>query len=366
MIRLEERKSPQENFFTQKFYPKKVVVPLSQHTGKPARILVSKSQKVTIGQIIGEKDGFISSNIHSPITGKIIEIKDFNHHLLKRCKAILIESEKEEDFIKEERKDIESLNREDLLKIIEYSGIVGLGGACFPTHVKLSPPKKIDTLIINGCECEPYLTCDYRLMVEHTESIIKGIELVVRILNPQRVIIAIENNKPEAVKRFNSKLHTKKYNLPQTKVEILPSSYPQGGEKQLIYNLLKRKVPADGLPFDVGVVVQNVGTCFAIYEAIYFKKPLIERIITFAGSSLKEPKNLWIRVGTLISELFERGVLQFKHEPKKIILGGPMMGKTIESLDYPLTKGVSGVLFFSSKDVEEYKENNCNYKKHFI
>ncbi len=364
MLRVEEAKKPQESFYTQKFSPQKVVIPLSQHTGALPIPIVKKKDRVKVGEVLAQPQALISSTIHSSIAGEVIGIKEGPHPLLKRCKSFIIEAGKEspdrfEDFGSIPEEGIKELGSSEILSLIKEAGIVGLGGAGFPTHIKLTPPKKVDTLIVNGCECEPYLTCDFRLMIEHTEAILKGIEIVARILEVKKVYIAIEENKLEAVKRFNSKLHTKKYLLPQTEVKVLESLYPQGAEKQLIYSLTKRKVPSGKLPFDVGCVVQNVGTCFAIYEAVYFRKPLIERIVTFAGSSLVEPKNLLVRIGTTLKELFEKEVLKFKREPKKIIFGGPMMGVALDSLDYPIIKTTSGVLFLSEEDLDLREESSC-------
>ena len=254
---------------------------------------------------------------------------------------------------------LDKFNKKDILEIIRKAGIVGMGGASFPTVVKLNPPKPIDTLIINGCECEPYLACDYRLMVEQAEDIFRGVEIVCRLLNPKRVIFAIEDNKSEAIKKFNRLISTRKFLLPEPKVAILPTRYPQGGEKQLIYTLTRRRVPLGSIPFEVGCLVDNVGTIFAIYQAVYLKKPLIERVVTFAGDALVEPKNIRIKLGTTLRELFNAGVLKFKQEPAKIIYGGPMMGIALSSLDYPILKGTSGILFLSLSQVDIQEESNC-------
>jgi len=364
VLRIEEEKGPQKNFYTQKVLPQKVVIPLSQHTGSLPKLLVKVKDKVKLGEILAEPSSFISSAIHASVSGEVKDIRIYNHPVLKKAKVVIISAEKnsserfEPPYIRGEEQ-VKNMESSELISLIRNSGVVGLGGAGFPTYVKLSPSKKVDTLIVNGCECEPYLTCDYRLMIEHTESILKGIEVIAKILQVNKVYIAIEDNKLEAVKRFNSKLHTKKYALPSAEVVVLKSFYPQGAEKQLIYRLTRRKVPSGGLPFDVGCVVQNVGTCFSVYEAVYFNKPLIERIVTFAGSALEEPKNLLIRIGTVLEELVEREILKFKKEPEKVIFGGPMMGIALDSLDYPIIKTTSGVLFLTGEDLDLREESNC-------
>ncbi len=360
MIHVEERKLPQHEIPIERFFSvKRLYLFLSQHTGKPSKLLVNKGDYLEESSLIAEGDGLISSSLSSPVEGKVKDIVFFNHPVLKKDTAVVVDAEGCSPKAYSFDKEADFLKREDLLNKIKHAGIVGMGGAAFPTHVKLSPPKRIDTLIVNGCECEPYLSCDYRLMVEKCEEVFKGVELICRIVSPQRVIFAIEENKPEAIKKFNSVISTKKYSLPQQKLAILPSYYPQGGEKQLIYALTKRRVPLGGLPFDVGCLVHNVGTIFAIYEAVYYNKPLIERVITFAGGALREPKNLLLKLGTTIAELFEEGILSFKEEPVKIVYGGPMMGIALKGLNYPVMKGTSGVLFLTRKEVDLREESVC-------
>ncbi len=359
MFRVKEHKKPQEDFYTQKFYPEKVVVPFIQHTGVSPEPLVKKGDRVETGSLLAESKTLISANVHSPVTGKITDIKSFNHPVFKRTKSFFIKSEGPKDFPKKERKGVEDLSWEELLDIIKQAGIVGLGGACFPAHVKLNPPVEIDTLIVNGCECEPYLVCDYRLMVEHAETIIKGIELVSKIIRPKKVILAFEENKKEAIKKFNSKLHTRKHRLPAFSVSVLPTAYPQGAEKQLIYATLKRVVPSGKIPYQVGCLVHNVGTLFSIAEAVLYERPLIQRMVTFAGSGLEEPKNLWIKTGTVIKDLFDKGILSQAGQIRKVVFGGPMMGVSVDSLEYPVIKGTSGVLFLTEKDLDLRQESNC-------
>ncbi|MCM8830853.1 MAG: electron transport complex subunit RsxC [Candidatus Omnitrophica bacterium] len=355
-MKVEENKEPQHNLYSEKFLnPNILYLPLSQHTGKQSTPIIKVNDLVEEGETIATEDGYISARLHAPKKGKVIDIVDFAHPILKRAKAIVLECLDEEKKF-EENKNVNTLSREELLECIKNSGIVGMGGAAFPTHVKLNPPKKIDTLIINGCECEPYLAADYRLMVENIEGIFLGINIISKILQPQKIIIAIEDNKKDAIKSINSIINLKK--IPNISLKVLKSSYPQGGEKQLIYTLTKRIVSLGKLPFDVGCLVQNVSTCFAIYQAVYYNKPLIERLVTFAGDALVSPKNIWVKIGTTLKELFDKKILEFKVEPKKIICGGPMMGIALDSLDYPILKATSGFLFLN-KPVGFLEEKPC-------
>jgi electron transport complex protein RnfC len=359
MIKIEEKKLPQHNLSSQKFSnPKRVFLPLSQHVGEPSQPKVKVGDVIEEASLIAEVGGMISASLHAPKRGKITGIEEFAHPVLKRAKSIVLTCE-DDQKVYSEKEDIDKLTKEELLTIIKNSGIVGMGGACFPTHIKLNPPKKIDIVLINGCECEPYLACDYRLMVENTDGILRGVEIISKLIEPKEIFFCIEENKPDAIKKFNLSLSIKRYNLPPSRVVVINSNYPQGGERQLIYKVTKRKVPSGGLPFDCGCLAHNVATCFAIYEAVYLAKPLIERLVTFAGDCLVSPKNVWVRIGTLISELFENKILEFKKEPKKVINGGPMMGQALDNLDYPILKGTSGILFFSKEIVDIKEEQNC-------
>lgn len=354
MIKIEDYKEPQHDLPTEKFLnPSKVYLPLSQHTGKPSTPAVKVGDMVEEGQVIATQTALICASIHSPCQGPILRIENYYHPNLKRAESIFIENSGVEKEYKL-RKEIDNLVKDQLLEIVKNSGIVGLGGAAFPTHVKLTPPKKIDTLIINGCECEPYLACDYRLMVENTEEIFKGVEIISKIIEPKNVIFAVEDNKPDAIKNINLLINAHKY----IKLRVIKTNYPQGGEKQLIYAVTKRKVPGGKLPFDVGCLVHNVATIFAIYESVYWGKPLIERLVSFAGDALTTPKNIWVKIGTTLQELFDNKILQFKGEPKKIICGGPMMGVALDSLNYPILKGTGGFLFLN-EPVSELEEQSC-------
>ncbi|KPK62928.1 hypothetical protein AMJ83_09225 [candidate division WOR_3 bacterium SM23_42] len=328
--------------------PKKVYIPFSQHTGKPAKPLVQKDDEVKIGTRIGELDGFISASVHASISGKVLGIVEHPHPIVGTSLACVIESNNSEDWIGDLQtdQDTDKLTRTQILDAVKEAGIVGLGGAAFPTHVKLSPPKekKIDTLIINGCECEPVLTADHRLMLEYTAQIIEGAQLFQRVLDARTLIFAIEDNKRDAGELFR-----------KTGVEVvqLKTKYPQGAEKQLIKAILKREVPRGGLPMDVGCVVHNVGTCYAALLAVKFRKPLIDRVLTVAGDGVKRQKNILVRVGTPVSDVIEY-CGGYVGSPKRLIFGGPMMGIAQYAANVPVIKGTSGILVWQqAKMVEE-------------
>ncbi len=365
MLKLAGNKHPQKEFPSLRaFKPKKIYIPLFQCIGKPAEPLVKKGDEVKLAQLIAKSVGKVSANIHSPVQGKVLDVGYFNHPTLKRCKTIIIESdsENENEFLENSISEIKKLKKEDLLKIIFEKGIVGMGGAQFPTHIKLSPPQKIDILIVNGCECEPYLVCDYVLMKENLLGILKGIDIVNFILGAEKIIFCLESNKKDIKELILKELRnftpvfTQKFNL---EIKIFKTQYPQGAEKQLIFAATKRIVSAEGLPFQVGVLVQNVATLYSIYEAVYKDKPLIERLVTFAGSALEKPQNLWIKIGTLVKDLLDSKILKLKSEPKKLIFGGPMMGIAQRTLEIPILKGTGGVLFFGDKDLIFKEEFNC-------
>ncbi len=358
MIRLKECKEPQHHLASQSYLmPKKLYLPLSQHTGAPATPCVQPRSEVKEADLIGQAQGFISSQLHAPAKAKVLGVDYWSHPLHKRAMCISLQCDpSRKDYLL--RENINFLNKEALIEIIRKCGIVGMGGAAFPTHVKLKPPKTIDTLIVNGAECEPYLATDYRLMLENLEGVFKGMEIVCNIIEPKRVIFAIEENKPEAIKAVNLFISTKRFRLPDLSLSVLKSMYPQGGEKQQIYSVTRRRVGPGKLPFDVGCLVHNVATFFAIYEAVYYDKPLIERMVSFCGDALVEPKNLWVKIGTTLKELFDEKILEFKHEPEKIIAGGPMMGLALDSLQYPILKGTGGFLFLRKSD-DELLETSC-------
>ncbi len=339
--------------------PGTFVVPMSQHLGAPSECLVSVGDKVSEGMLIGKSSGFISSNIHSPVPGTVKEIKDIYLPNGMLSKAVVIELEGEFDRLGKEQdaEDWKSFSQEDLLGIIAESGIVGLGGATFPANVKFMIPKgkKAEFLVINGVECEPYLTADHRLMLERADMILEGIRIIAAIVKPERIAIGIEINKPDAIEAMVKAAEKASFPLEVVPLKI---KYPQGDEKQLLKAVTGREVPSGALPIEIGCVVSNVGTVHAVYEAVVLKKPLIERVLTVTGGGIKEPKNLKARIGTPISSLIEE-CGGFSEVPEKVVVGGPMMGFTIYDLDTPVTKGTSGILALTSKEVKNAARTSC-------
>ncbi|MBC8414428.1 electron transport complex subunit RsxC, partial [bacterium] len=327
--------------------PKRVLIPLSQHIGAPAAAIVAIGDEVRTGQLIGESAGFVSSPVHSSVSGKVIAIADFPLSSGKQGPCIVIESDGQDTYSDfQEHPDYMNLDPEKIKEIVKNAGIVGLGGAAFPTGVKLSPPKEklIDAIIINGAECEPYLTADHRLMVEKPAEIVEGLKLLMKTLGVSEGYIGIEENKPDAIAAMEKAVSGQ-----PIEVHALEVKYPQGAEKMLIKAIKDREVPARGLPMDVGIVVQNVGTALAVYEAVRYGKPLIERVVTITGDGIKEPGNMMVRVGTLISDVISQcGGL--KEGAVKVIAGGPMMGFAQWTLDVPVVKGTSGILVMSSDE----------------
>ncbi len=329
--------------------PQRVVIPLIQHIGAPCKPLVSIGQEVKKGELIGEAGGFVSAGVHSSVSGTVIAISDFPSAMGKSVPSIVIENNNKEEWTNlKDNPDYMKLSVDELKEKIKSAGIVGMGGAAFPTLVKLSPPKEkpIDTLILNGAECEPYLTVDYRLMLEKPAEVIEGLKILMKVLGVNKGYIGIEDNKPLAVEKMKEAAQKN----PEIEVHSIPVKYPQGAEKMLIKALTGREVPARGLPMDVKVVVQNIGTAYAVYEAARYGKPSIERVVTVTGEGIANPGNLMVKIGTLTSDLIEQcGGL--KDNAKKIVSGGPMMGFALSSLDVPVTKGTSGVLVMSGSEV---------------
>jgi electron transport complex protein RnfC len=338
--------------------PQKIVIHLSQHIGAPAKPIVKVGDLVLAGQKIAESGGFVSIPMHSSISGKVTKIDKYPHPNGSEQMGIEITSDGNDEWVELiNEKDYLNLSNEEIKKRIQEAGICGMGGAGFPTHVKLSPPKEkpIDTVILNGVECEPFLTADYRLMLEESDKIINGLKLIMKVVDAKNGYIGIEMNKPDAIKLMKEKVK----DLPNIEIVSLKMRYPQGAEKQLIYATTKRKVPnKGGLPMDVGVVVQNVASAASIYEAVRFKKPLTERIISVTGPIVKKPKNLKARIGTMYSDLLDYcdGV---NEDIAKAISGGPMMGFAISTLDTPMTKGSSGLLLFDKKMARVDDEHTC-------
>jgi len=340
--------------------PQSVAIPVSQHIGAPAEVIVSKGDSVKTGQVIATGKGFVSSNIHSSVSGKVSKIDNIIDSTGYRRLAVFIDVEGDEwtDTIDRDQKIIKDIkpSPEEIVKKCLDAGIVGLGGATFPSHVKLSipPGKKCNILIINGVECEPYLTSDHRLMLEHGEEVLVGISVLMKALGVDKAMIGIENNKPDAIAHLTSLAEGFK----GISVHPLKVKYPQGAEKQLIKALTGREVPSGRLPVDVGAVVHNVGTAFAVYEAIQKNKPLFERVVTVTGKSLSNPGNFMVRTGTPVKDLIEAAG-GMPDDTGKIISGGPMMGKAINSVDVPVVKGTSGIILFPSEESERPAYGPC-------
>jgi len=342
--------------------PHTAVIPLSQHIGAPNEPLVQKGDYVEEGQMLGRSDKFISSCVHSPIYGKVLDVKKAFHPVLGPALSVFIERDEGKPRKKYTERDTESFSREQLIEKVKDAGIVGMGGAAFPTHVKLSIPegKKIETLIINGVECEPYLTCDHVVMTRKTQEILKGIEIIIGILEPKKIYLAIEDNKKAALFAFQKAIKDSgRRAVSRIRLVLLKTKYPQGGEKQLVKAISGQEVPPGGLPLDIGFLVQNVGTVYAIYEAVYFDKPLIERVVTISGDCMYRPGNYLIRIGVTVKDIVEQYGLEFYEGPVKIIVGGPMMGFAQPQMDAPVLKNTSGILFFSGKTAKDHEEQQC-------
>ncbi|SHJ90154.1 electron transport complex protein RnfC [Geosporobacter subterraneus DSM 17957] len=337
--------------------PKVVTIPLQQHIGAPCEPLVKVGDRVKVGEKIGDASGFVSSPVHSSVSG---EVKQIARMLTPTGDAmcVVIESDglntTHESVVP--KGSIESLTGKEILNIIKEAGIVGLGGAAFPTHVKLSPPpeKKIDTIILNGAECEPFLTADHRLMLESPEEVIYGLRAMMKVLGVSKAFIGIEDNKKDAIDSMKKAVEKDD----QIQIVGLHTKYPQGAEKQLIYACTKREVPSGGLPMDVGVVVNNVGTAAAISNAIKTGMPLIERIATITGKGIKEPKNLLIKIGTSFRELIDQ-CGGYSGTPGKLIMGGPMMGLAQYTDEIPAIKGTSGILVLTPDEARLPEPKPC-------
>ncbi len=338
--------------------PKRVVIPLSQHIGAPTKPLVVIGQEVKKGEKIGETTGFVSAPVHASVSGKVVALGSFPHSLGVNIPAVVIESDGKDEWVAglKENSDYNLLSPDELKKIVQDAGIVGMGGATFPTHVKLTPPKEkpIDVVILNGAECEPYLTSDHRLMLERPKEIIGGLKILMRILGVQKGYIGIEDNKPDAIETMTKAAA----GSPEIKVWPVKVKYPQGAEKMLIKAIAGRTVPAGSLPMDVGVVVQNVGTAEAIYNAVRYGRPLIERYVTVTGRGVKEPKNFLARIGTPFSQLIEEAG-GMSEDASKVIAGGPMMGMSQYTLEVPVIKGTSGITVLPKAEVNVKSYGPC-------
>ncbi len=340
--------------------PAQVIVPMGQNLGAPSKPVVQRGDRVKTGQLIAQAGGFISSHVHSPVSGTIFKIDQVMDMSGYRRPAFIIKVEGDEWMENIDRSDVlvkeTDYSSEEIIAKIKEAGIVGMGGATFPTHVKLMlpPGKKADYLLINGVECEPYLTADHQLMLEKGAEIVVGTQLLMKALKVKTAVIGIENNKPDAIRRMQTLVSDEE----GISVQPLQVKYPQGGEKQLIKAVTGREVPSGKLPIEVGCVVQNVGTAFAVYEAVMKNKPLIERVVTVTGKALQKPSNLKVRIGTPIKNLVEEAG-GLPDDTGKIIGGGPMMGKALATLDVPVVKGTSGVLLMREAESHRAPESPC-------
>ncbi len=340
--------------------PSQVAIPVAQHIGAPAAPVVKKGDVVKVGTLIAKSTGFVSANIHSPVSGTVFKIDNIVDASGYRKSAIIINVDGDEweesiDKSNDLKKDI-TATPEEIIKTVANCGIVGLGGATFPSHVKLSVPpgKKCEVLILNAVECEPYLTADHQLMMEKGDEIMVGTQIIMKALKVSRAIIGIENNKPDAIKH----MQTLALSYSGITIEPLKVQYPQGGEKQLIDACIKRQIPSGKLPIEVGAVVQNVGTTLAVYEAVQKNKPLFERVVTITGKSVSKPSNFLTRIGTPLNNLIEAAG-GLPEDTGKVIGGGPMMGKALTNTNIPITKGSSGVLIIKNEEAKRKPMQNC-------
>jgi electron transport complex protein RnfC len=338
--------------------PARLIVPLSQHLGAPAKPTVQAGETIKAGQLIAEQNGFISAPVHAPAGGKVVALEETLTASGRPCGAIVIETDPDAEKVSlPTYAEWRSADKKDLLAQIGAAGIVGMGGAGFPTKVKLSPPidKPIDTVILNGAECEPYLTSDHRMMLERAREIRLGAEIIRQILGAKTLRIAVEDNKPDAIAAMEKAFQGIDGDVSLT---VLHTSYPQGSEKQQIYSVTGREVPRGGLPMDVGCVVENVSTAFAVWDALLNGQPLVRRVISVTGDAVQQPANLLAPFGTLYSDLVAAcgGV---KGKLAKVISGGPMMGFTVSTLAVPTGKTASGLLLLSTGKVSCYTSQAC-------
>ena len=337
-----------------------IVIPLSQHIGKPAEPIVNKGDRVLVGQKIGEASGFISAPVHSSVSGTVKEFKTVTLSSGSAAQAIVITNDGlyEEVEAMKQRNDVSRMSKDEIRERIKEGGIVGLGGAGFPTHVKLTPPqdKRVEYIVINAAECEPYITSDYRLMLEQPKDIINGIKIILKLFPEAQCIIGIEDNKMEAVESLSREI----VNEPNISIKVLQTKYPQGAEKQLVYATTGRAFTSQELPVDVGCIVQNVSTCAAIYRAVALNEPLITRVVTLSGPAISKPSNFRVPVGTNLNELIEAaGGYLPDVIPEKIIAGGPMMGFALFTTDLPVVKGTNAFVFMIKDEVSETVTSNC-------
>ncbi len=366
---------PEENKLTHEVptkvaaLPKQAIFPLSQHIGAPAKPVVQKGDKVKVGTLLAEAGGFVSAPIFSSVSGTVFKIDtaiDATGYR-KPCIIINVEGDEWEESIDrsdklEKVKDHKELTPEEIVKRIKDAGVVGMGGACFPTFIKLTPPPtaKAECVIINAVECEPYITADYRLMMEHADEILVGLELLMKGAKVTTGYIGIETNKPKAIELLTKKC-AEAFTASEYQVEVVPlqQRYPQGGEKQLVDAVIRRQVPAPpAIPVNVGAIVQNVGTAYAVYQAVMKNKPLFERYTTVTGKQVKDPGNFLVRMGTPMSNLIE-ACGGMPEGDNKLLAGGPMMGKALTSTEVPICKGTNSVTILSGDDARRKEPQPC-------
>jgi electron transport complex protein RnfC len=338
--------------------PKEIIIPLQQHIGAPLKPIVEKGDHVKKGQKIGDTDSFVAAPVHSSVSGTVKAIEKVRTPAGQKTLSVIIEADEEDvfdDSLKPD-KDIEQLSSKEIIDIIREAGIVGLGGAMFPTHVKLSVPddKNVEYFILNGIECEPFLNVDNRMMIERSKDIVNGMKLMMKASNVKKGIIGIEDNKPRAIANMKKAVE----NDSNIEIKVFETKYPQGGEKMLIKAALGREVPEGGLPLDVGVIVNNVTTAIAVLEAVTEGKPLIERTITITGEGITKPCNLYYSIGTKVKDLINEAG-GFEGDPAKIILGGPMTGSAQHTIDVPTVKGTSGIIVLHKNSVAKFDPKPC-------
>ena len=335
-----------------------LVFPMSQHVGTPCEPIVKKGDKVLLGQRIGEPKDAVSVPIHSSVSGIVKDVIPYLVPGGNKVLSVIIENDKQYEKCEglAPRKDYHNLSKQELTSIIRDAGVVGMGGATFPTHIKLTPPadEKIDSIIVNGAECEPYITSDYRVMLEETDRVVQGLKIVLYMFPNAKGYIGIEDNKKKAIEAMRNAVK----NEPNIEVKVLKTKYPQGGEKQLIYAITGRKVPEGAIPAKIGCIVQNVETMVAIERAVLRGRPLMRRIVTVTGGAIQNPKVFNVRLGTSFRELINAAG-GFKEEPVKIISGGPMMGIAISSIDVPVVKSTSSIVCMTAKEAALPEENVC-------
>ena len=335
-----------------------MVYPLSQHIGAPAKAIVKVGDEVLVGQKIAEAGGFISAVVVSSVSGKVKKIEPRVTAGGAKSISIVIENDGQYTAVEGlgEDRDVTKLSKQEIRDIVREAGIVGLGGAGFPTNVKLTPKdeSKIDYIIVNGAECEPYLTCDYRMMIEEPERLIGGLKVMLQLFENAKAVIGVENNKPKAIEKLRALVKDE----PKISVEALRTKYPQGGERSLIYAVTGREINSSMLPADAGCVVDNVNTVMAIYDAVCKRTPILERVITITGDAIKEPQNFKVRTGMNYNDIIEAAG-GFVGEPKKILSGGPMMGQAMYTTDVPVTKNSSSLTCFLEDEVEKNPESPC-------